>query len=134
MHLLGQRIWTDVVAPDGTSRWNNYTNDRILTTENSYNFAMQNTDPIENATFTPADTFTTKCIYLNSVDYGRAVGNAEAAAGQTVHGGETTYEEMCMTFSYYYPRIIDGDFSGQLLQLGSSFCGDGVNANCSEFH
>lgn len=95
-HLITRAIWVETLrggvavrAPSGAH----------AAGQNSvYNFEIQAYEPI-NATFQTGDVLRTRCVYTNTPAWGALVGNARAATGQPVVGGESTYDEMCMAFT-----------------------------------
>lgn len=84
MHKLGTAMST-VLKPEGGG------GDVDLGTTPNYSFDSQVWLPI-NATTQTGDTITTTCTWTNTTD-------------KTVKFGEKTVEEMCYSFTMYYPKI-----------------------------
>ncbi|KAK3101729.1 hypothetical protein FSP39_005907 [Pinctada imbricata] len=83
-HLLAKGIKTRLIRK-GTEL-------KPLADDQSYDFDFQDVRRV-NRTILPGDSIIVECTY-NSMD-----------KTQPTYGGESTSEEMCISFFYYYPRI-----------------------------
>lgn len=86
MHKLGRSIRTEVLA-GGTGA------PVDLGTQDPWDFNNQPWMPIK-ATISPGDVVRTRCVYENDTD-------------TKVKFGENTGDEMCFSFTMYYPRLPD---------------------------
>ena len=84
MHQLGKSIQTTLV-PKGTAE------SVDLGTQQTWSFDTQVWFPL-NAAIHEGDTVTTRCVWENSTS-------------QAVRFGERTSDEMCYSFTMYYPRV-----------------------------
>ena len=101
MHLIGKRIWTRLWR-DGEVLIDPDTGTDALGHKDAYDYNFQSFDT-RSVTFQSGDELQTTCIYENTVQRGIDFGNPRAAAGLSVSGGESTQEEMCLSFVAYYP-------------------------------
>jgi len=125
MHLVGTRIWVETQR--GVARTpvlDPVSRKHQLGVNTAYDFGMQTYIPV-NATLQPGDVLVSRCIYRNTPAYGALVGNAAAAAGRAVNGGEATADEMCMMFGLLAPW--PSSLSNIDLSSGAPFC-DSSNA------
>ncbi len=84
MHKLGKSIQTTLVPKGGGASTD-------LGTQSSWDFESQVWFPV-NANLREGDTVTTRCVWENSTD-------------RMVRFGEKTSDEMCYSFTMYYPRV-----------------------------
>lgn len=84
MHQLGKKISTTLHRPDGTTV--------DLGTDNAFDFSNQFFTPLADVVIKPGDTVKTNCIWENPTE-------------RTVRYGENTEDEMCYSFTMYYPKI-----------------------------
>jgi hypothetical protein len=117
MHLLGKRIWTRVWR-DGQVLNDPATGTDILGHTDSYDYNFQHFDD-RALTLQTGDQLSTTCIFENTVERGLNFGNPNAAAGRTVTGGESTQQEMCLSFVAYYPGT-----SASAMTTASVVCDD----------
>jgi len=106
MHTTGSKFWS--------SHWRNGVQIGELGRVEFYDFDIQQTE-IVNTVVMPGDRFNTHCIY-----------NTAERENITMFG-EASYEEMCMHFLAYYPRIITArnrTFSACGEVAGKTSCGD----------
>lgn len=88
-----------------------------------YSFGNQHMIPL-TGTLAANDRIYVRCVWANTVAQGLVAGNALAAAGQTVTGGESTLQEMCMGFILYYPRVPGTGASASCGSTARTFCDD----------
>jgi cytochrome c5 len=84
MHQLGKKIATTLVRADGSTA--------DLGTDAAFDFANQFFTPLADIVIKPGDTVKTNCIWENPTS-------------RTVRYGENTEDEMCYSFTMYYPKI-----------------------------
>jgi len=87
MHQLGKKIATTLIRADGTTT--------DLGTDAAFDFSNQFFTPLSDIVIKPGDTVKTNCIWENPTD-------------RTVRYGENTEDEMCYSFTMYYPKITAG--------------------------
>jgi DNA-binding FadR family transcriptional regulator/mono/diheme cytochrome c family protein len=98
MHELGRSIETTAFPVDGGSV--------DLGSQPNWNFGEQGWIPISDV-LAPGDVVETRCTWVNTTD-------------QTVGFGETTADEMCFSFTMYYPKITDPAWNWALPALYST--------------
>jgi hypothetical protein len=106
MHKLGSAMSTTLVPAAGGAPVD-------MGTMTSFSFDTQAWLPI-NAVTNSGDTIRTSCSWINDT-------------GQTVRFGEKTNDEMCYSFSMYYPRI-----KSELWSWAAPSAGSPVGATCTE--
>jgi hypothetical protein len=84
MHQLGKKISTTLFRADGTTA--------DLGADPAFDFQNQYFTPLADTVIKPGDTVKTNCIWENPTD-------------RTVTYGENTEDEMCYSFTMYYPKI-----------------------------
>jgi hypothetical protein len=84
MHKLGKSIQSTLVPKSGGASID-------LGTQSSWDFESQVWFPV-NANLREGDTVTTRCVWENTTD-------------RMVRFGEKTSDEMCYSFTMYYPRV-----------------------------
>jgi hypothetical protein len=136
MHTLGREIWTE--------QWRNGVRLTVNGTDSlghlsNYDFNMQTITPVDptRVTILPGDSIVTRCIFENTYQAGVLGNNPEAMANRTVTGGESTSQEMCLNFVYYYPALQQYPFLPcDVINAGSTsvFCGSASTPNCDTFH
>jgi hypothetical protein len=94
MHQLGTQISTTLTQADGGAQID-------LGTVNNWNFQTQYWLPLQTTTTNTGDTITTHCAWKNPTM-------------NTVKFGENTEDEMCFSFTMYYPRIQTALWSWQI--------------------
>jgi hypothetical protein len=121
MHLIGQKIWVETTR--GGKRILDSSGLDQLGVNAKYDFSLQSNLAI-NGTLQAGDEVNVKCIFKNTPANGALVGNNISALGQAVVYGESTNDEMCMSFLYYYPRVpaVATQPATGMLQLSSVFC------------
>jgi hypothetical protein len=85
MHQLGKSIATHLM-PAGTGAPIDLGNDR------AFDFGSQFFTPLNDVVINPGDVVETRCVWENTTD-------------NTVKWGENTEDEMCYSFTLYYPKI-----------------------------